>query len=202
MTLSGIKNRFCRKRPRTQDDELDESIPISKRINSLNIESRSDCSPESAPSPDPVTAENGHSDLSFKLWQQQQQQQLQSVYAAADTRSKHYHQQHSTSSMSLSPILDNPHPNLHSQQQQHSTPAHLLHPQHNATEQTIMKKYSPELDESSNPYYYHINEILYKAHIARLERLAKPLHSQSPHHHHQQQQQQPPPPPPPFPFNR
>lgn len=187
---------ICRKRPRSQDDELDESIPISKRINSLNIEGRSDCSPESVPSPDPVAENNGYSDLSYKLWQQH----LHSVYGTTHTAASKHYQEESTSSMVLPSNLSNCHADLHSQPpQQRSTPNHLLHPQHNAAtdHQTELKKYSPELDASSNPYYYHINEILYKAHIARLERLPKSLHQQNPHehdHHHQQQH--------PFSFNR
>ncbi|XP_067128738.1 uncharacterized protein [Centruroides vittatus] len=33
--------------------------------------------------------------------------------------------------------------------------------------------YSPELNSSQNPYYYHINSVLFEAHLLRLQRLSK-----------------------------
>lgn len=33
--------------------------------------------------------------------------------------------------------------------------------------------YSPELSAVQNPYYYHINEVLFQAHLNRLQRLSK-----------------------------
>ncbi|KAF8788606.1 uncharacterized protein LOC129957465 [Argiope bruennichi] len=35
--------------------------------------------------------------------------------------------------------------------------------------------YNPELNAVENPHYYHMNEILYEAHIQRLQRLSRPL---------------------------
>lgn len=33
--------------------------------------------------------------------------------------------------------------------------------------------YAPELSAVQNPYYYHINEVLFQAHLNRLQRLSK-----------------------------
>lgn len=33
--------------------------------------------------------------------------------------------------------------------------------------------YKPELSVAENPYYYHVNEILYEAHVQRLQRISK-----------------------------
>jgi len=33
--------------------------------------------------------------------------------------------------------------------------------------------YEPDLDESQNPYYYHVNEMLYDLHVARMQRITK-----------------------------
>ncbi|XP_035228307.1 uncharacterized protein LOC118200444 [Stegodyphus dumicola] len=37
----------------------------------------------------------------------------------------------------------------------------------------LQPSYRPELSVAENPYYYHVNEMLYEAHIQRLQRLAK-----------------------------
>lgn len=33
--------------------------------------------------------------------------------------------------------------------------------------------YEPELSVAENPYYYHVNEVLFEAHIQRLQRLSR-----------------------------
>ncbi|CAL1300165.1 unnamed protein product [Larinioides sclopetarius] len=51
-----------------------------------------------------------------------------------------------------------------------------MHRQNIATRDPSMScNYSPELNAVENPHYYHMNEILYEAHIQRLQRLARPL---------------------------
>ncbi|GFS40968.1 uncharacterized protein NPIL_353591 [Nephila pilipes] len=35
--------------------------------------------------------------------------------------------------------------------------------------------YNPELNAVQNPYYYHMNGVLYEAHIQRMQRLSRPL---------------------------
>lgn len=34
-------------------------------------------------------------------------------------------------------------------------------------------RYKPELSVAENPYYYHVNEILYEAHVQRIQRVSK-----------------------------
>ncbi|CAI9721503.1 Hypothetical predicted protein [Octopus vulgaris] len=172
MTLS-----CCRKRPRNLEDEFDESIPISKRINSLYIEGRPDCSHESTPSPDPPVAENNHPDQNYKLWQQQQFHHLPpQVDCLNNTQSKLYSEASGSSANMSAAIANHPHP--YNPQQQ--TPNSFLDTRHTA-DHTVIKKYEPELDESSNPFYYRINEVLFKAHAARIGRLTKTSPSDSSH---------------------
>ncbi len=42
-------------------------------------------------------------------------------------------------------------------------------------EENAQFTYEPELSVSENPYYYHVNEVLFEAHIQRLQRLPKVL---------------------------
>lgn len=53
----------------------------------------------------------------------------------------------------------------------------LLEPQQNGYcndgNVIIESIYAPELSSTQNPYYYHINSILYEAHVLRQQRLSK-----------------------------
>ncbi|GAB1600826.1 uncharacterized protein LOC115210621 [Argonauta hians] len=174
MTLS------CRrKRTRNIEDEFDESIPISKRINSLYIEGRSDCSHESSPSPDPSASETNPTDQNYKLWQQQQQQ-FQHLASQADclnnTQAEVYSEATGLSNSLSAAAIPNSSLSYSTQQTAHS----YLDSNHTA-DCAVIKKYEPELNETLNPFYYRINEVLFKAHAARIDRLTKISSSDSNH---------------------
>lgn len=38
---------------------------------------------------------------------------------------------------------------------------------------SFISSYEPELSVAENPYYYHVNEMLFQAHVQRLQRLAR-----------------------------
>lgn len=179
-----------RKRPRSQDQEPDSCAPLSKRINSLHIRCSRCSVDEASATRDSQSQYNNNISVTGNP-------HCSSCNAAASQLAEYSHQGSSTENNLQSPANGvwinqssstysncDPHlvnqnyppeqtndlnyamPNLQQQQQQNLC---NQEEQFQPTNEDL-NGYHPELNEKENPYYFHINKLLYDAHVQKVRR--------------------------------
>lgn len=170
-----------RKRTREDDGSDSSSMPLSKRINNLNINNSATAVADLLPPPshtinpaalfDEDTTMGPPGDpWSAAQQQQQQQQQLQfqqqsstsssssssSASASASSSSSAAHQHYGYAPAGVQPA-----------HQQHCSDSNHSdgHPQHHHA-----SSYEPELSNDENPFYYNKNKLLFGLHAERMRR--------------------------------
>ncbi|KAH3863028.1 uncharacterized protein LOC127866440 isoform X2 [Dreissena polymorpha] len=150
-----------RKRDRSPSQDCDDCLPISKRINRLNIQA---CGRNSAEDQDRcVTPEVQPSGSGFNSTQTSPWQHTESQNCSTQTVNNNMNYLPCGSSQ-----CDNTHQETALQSvQTGSVQAYAIH--HGIPSEDF-RGYKPELTEIENPYYYHINSVLYMAHIEKASR--------------------------------
>ncbi|XP_050392794.1 uncharacterized protein LOC126811331 [Patella vulgata] len=132
------------------DDEGDESLPISKRINGLHIQNERSSYLNQEDQLSPLihpSNMNGHTES----WQQQASQQPNHHAHLSPLSVSAEHSRHLETNL-----------NNNIENRQSSSSSVLLNPD--------LLGYEPELTVTENPHYFHINEVLYRAHVDRATR--------------------------------
>ncbi|ESO87134.1 hypothetical protein LOTGIDRAFT_154629 [Lottia gigantea] len=138
-----------RKRVRSDvDEDGDESLPISKRINGLHIQPGRNGFHNNNQLTPPV---NGNNHVQEENWHQQASEvpslssQLSPLGVSAAQHSHHNINNNVENGQSNSSGSSNLHPDL--------------------------QGYDPELKSTDNPHYFQINEVLFRAHVERQTRI-------------------------------
>ncbi|XP_074647151.1 uncharacterized protein LOC141903096 [Tubulanus polymorphus] len=163
MTASGTN----RKRGRAVDDEIDECIPISKRINRLQIgavDQNMDVSNHSQYSQSSMTAQSSDVNL-------QQQQQQYPNYAKPENYLSPWQQMTNNNYLPSPSATENKNYNVKTSDEIYSDFRDVPPGGELVNDEEEGMVYEPELGVEDNPHYYDINNVLFHAHIHRTQRL-------------------------------
>lgn len=150
-----------RKRNRSPNTDCEDCLPISKRITRLQIQSGTRLSlEENEEEQKQSTSSSCHSSPEVQFpWQQQNSLATRPVEFPGNNNNLNYLPCSSQcdSSRTLNPNFAG----------RLSIQAYASH---NGIDEEDLSGYNPELSVAQNPHYYHINNILYNAHIEKAKR--------------------------------